>query len=56
MARLRKHPSTEAYLLQAMKQFRDHAGPGRDTIMSAALLGLKDEELADLAHYLAHVR
>lgn len=46
----------EAFLLQAMKQFRDHAGPGRDTIMSAALLGLKDEDLADLAHYLAHVR
>lgn len=46
----------EASLLQAMKQFRDHAGSGRDTIMSAALLGLKDDELADLTHSLAHVR
>lgn len=45
----------EAFLLQSMKQFRDHPGPGRDTIMSAALLGLKDQDLADLAHYLAHL-
>lgn len=46
----------EAFLLQAMKQFRDHPGPGRDTIMAASLYGLKDDELADLAHYLAHFR
>lgn len=43
----------EAYLLQAMKAFRDHPGPGRDTIMAASLFGLKDADLADLAHYLA---
>lgn len=44
----------EAFLLQAMKQLRDHPGPGRDTIMAASLYGLKDADLADLAHFLAH--
>jgi cytochrome c553 len=34
----------EAYLLQSMKQFRDNPGPGRDTIMSAALYGLSDAD------------
>ncbi|HEY0823951.1 MAG TPA: c-type cytochrome [Ramlibacter sp.] len=46
----------EVFLLQSLKQFRDHPGPGRDTIMAASLYGLKDDELADLAHYLAHYR
>lgn len=46
----------EAFLLQSLRQFRDHPGPGRDTIMSASVYGLKDNELADLAHYLAHYR
>ena len=46
----------EPYLLQAMQQFRDHSGLGRDTIMAASLYGLKDAELADLAHYLTHFR
>ena len=44
----------ELYLLQAMKQFRDHPGPGRDTLMSEALQGLGDDDLASLAHYLSH--
>jgi cytochrome c553 len=46
----------EAFLLHSMKQFRDHPGPGRDTIMAASLHGMKDGELADMAHYLAHFR
>jgi cytochrome c553 len=46
----------EAFLVQAMKQFRDHPGLGRDTIMAASLYGLKDQDLADLAHFLAHFR
>ena len=46
----------EAFLLDTMKQFRDHAGPGRDTIMSASLLGINDAQLADLAHYFANFR
>ena len=43
----------EDYLLQAMKDFRDKPGPGRDTLMSEALRGLKDDDLGHLAHYLA---
>ena len=46
----------EAFLLNAMKEFRDHPRPGRDTIMTASLHGLKDNELADLAHYLTHFK
>ena len=46
----------EAYLLQAMKQFRDHPGPGRDTIMAATLRGLSDGDLDKLAHHLAHAQ
>lgn len=43
----------EAYLLHAMRQFRDNPGPGRDTIMAASLYGLSDADLANLASYLA---
>jgi cytochrome c553 len=46
----------ETYLAQSMKQFRDHPGPGRDTIMAATLRGLTDDELAQLAHFLAHFK
>jgi cytochrome c553 len=46
----------ETYLVQSMKQFRDNPGPGRDTIMAATLRGLSDDELAQLAHHLAHFR
>lgn len=46
----------ETYLRDTMKQFRDHPAAGRDTVMSAALHGLKDADLADLAHYLAHLK
>lgn len=44
---------SEAYLTQSLREFRDRPGPGRDTIMASTLLGLSDQELADLAHYLA---
>ena len=47
---------SEEYLLLAMKQFRDKPGPGRDTIMAASLYGLKDPELANLAHFLTHFK
>jgi cytochrome c553 len=43
----------EAYLLATMKMYRDKPDPGRDTAMSAALFGLKDADLAALAHYLS---
>lgn len=46
----------EAFLLRTMRQLRHGSEPGRDTIMSVALNGLKDSDLADLAHYLAHVQ
>ena len=45
-----------AFLLNAMKQFRDNPGPGRDTIMSASVHGLKDDELSDLAHFLGNFK
>lgn len=46
----------EAFLVDSMKQFRDNPGPGRDTIMAASLYGLKDEQIAELAHFLAHFK
>lgn len=36
-----------------MRGFRDNPRAGGDTIMTAALYGLKDAELRALAHYLA---
>lgn len=43
----------EPYLFESMKAFRDHPGPGRDTIMASTLRGLTDADLAGLANYLA---
>jgi cytochrome c553 len=43
----------EDYLLASMRQFRTGVAPGRDTIMSASLVGFSDADLADLAHYFA---
>lgn len=39
-----------------MQEYRDHPGPGRDTVMTNALHGLKDEPLDDLAHFLDNIR
>ncbi len=46
----------EQFLMFALRQFRDHPGLGRDTVMAASLYGLKDPELADLAHFLRHFK
>lgn len=46
----------EVFLRTAMKQFRDSPGPGRDTIMSASVHGLTDDELSDLAHFLTNFK
>ena len=46
----------EFFLIYAMRQFRDHAGLGRDTIMSASLYGISDDQLADLAHFFSHAK
>ena len=42
----------EVYLALTMKMYRDKPAPGRDTAMSAALYGLGDGDLENLAHYL----
>ncbi|MBM3528461.1 MAG: cytochrome c4 [Alphaproteobacteria bacterium] len=41
------------YLIHSLKQFRDSPHPGADTIMSGAVAGLSDADLAALAHYAA---
>lgn len=41
------------YLFQALKEFRDGARRGADTLMSVAVAGLSDAELEALAHYAA---
>lgn len=46
----------ERFLREVMAEYRDKPGPGRDTVMTNALLGLKNEQLDDLAHFLANVR
>lgn len=46
----------ERFLLDVMTEFRDHPGPGRDTIMAASLFGLSNQQLEDLAHFLAHYK
>lgn len=44
----------ETYLRNVMKEYRDNPGPGRDTVMAAALYGINDAQLKDLAHFFAH--
>lgn len=46
----------EQFLLDVMKEYRDKPGPGRDTVMAAALYGINDAQLKDLAHFFAHTR
>ena len=41
------------YLIDALKTFRDAPRPGADTLMSAAVAGLPDTDIAALAHYAA---
>jgi cytochrome c553 len=41
------------YMIEALIAFRDDKRPGADTLMTVAVLGLSDEELAALAHYAA---
>lgn len=45
----------EDYLNTVMKQFRDNKTQGRDTIMASTLYGVSDEDIAALAHYMAHL-
>lgn len=47
----------EAFLVQSLQQFRDNiAMVGRDPNMAASVFGIKDPEIADLAHYLANFK
>jgi cytochrome c553 len=43
----------EDFLLHAMQEYQSGRRQGTDTQMNAALYGLTDQDLADLAHYLA---
>ena len=46
----------ESFLRTVMQEYRDKPGPGRDTVMTNALLGVKNDQLDDLAHFLAHFK
>jgi cytochrome c553 len=46
----------EEFLVLSIKQFRDGNSAGRDTNMTASVQGVKDGDIADLAHYLAHFK
>lgn len=43
----------EDYLLQSLRDFAAGRTAGRDTLMTNAVLGLTDNDLADLAHHMA---
>jgi cytochrome c553 len=45
----------EDYLLKAMREYRSGARLGYGGAMAQELAGLGDEDLADLAHFLAHL-
>ncbi|HYD58246.1 MAG TPA: c-type cytochrome [Burkholderiales bacterium] len=45
----------EDYLVSEMLAYRDGKRSGGDTIMAAALYGVKDEEIRALAHYLSRL-
>lgn len=46
----------EDYLVHSMREFHRGTAVGRDTVMAGALYGLSDQDLQDLAHYLANVK
>jgi cytochrome c553 len=41
------------YLIHSLKQFRDNERSGADTLMSAVVVGVSDDDLAALAHYVS---
>lgn len=44
----------EAFLRIVMEEYRDKPGPGRDTVMTNALRGFSNDQLDNLAHFMAH--
>jgi cytochrome c553 len=45
----------EDYLVHSMREFKNGTATGRDTIMASALYGASEQDIQDLAHYLAHL-
>jgi cytochrome c553 len=45
----------EDYLLHSMQQFKSNQAVGRDTIMSASLYGVSDDDIKAMAHYLSRL-
>ena len=43
------------YMIHAMKQYLTDSRSGADTAMTAAIFGLRDEDLAALAHWAAGI-
>jgi cytochrome c553 len=41
------------YLIHSLKEFRDNKRSGADTLMSNVVIGMSDDDLAALAHYVA---
>jgi cytochrome c553 len=41
------------YLIHSLKQFRDNKRTGADTLMSNVVIGVSDDDIAALAHYVA---
>lgn len=46
----------EDYLVHSMRDFVSGKAVGRDTIMASALYGVSDQDIRNLAHYLAHLK
>lgn len=46
----------EEFLLEVMLQYRHNRRKGGDTMMSAALYGIPEEEFKALAHYFSHLK
>lgn len=44
----------ESFLREVMLEYRDKPGPGRDTVMTNALRGMSNQQLDEMAHFLAH--
>ncbi|WP_338025314.1 c-type cytochrome [Crenalkalicoccus roseus] len=44
----------EDYLIHALTEYRDNRRVGTDTQMNGIMYGMPDEDIAALAHYLAH--
>lgn len=46
----------EDYLVHSMREFHAGTAVGRDTMMASVLHGVSDQDIQDLAHYLANLK